>query len=138
VNQVFVHEQLVRFSHCDPAAIVYFPRLFDMAHAAMEEWFLRGLERPLASLIRERRIGTPTVTIQGEFLKPLRMGDWLRFELRVAKLGNASVRLVYSGRKDAAEHFRISQTIAFMSLETGAAIPVPADLRPRIEAYLAG
>jgi 4-hydroxybenzoyl-CoA thioesterase len=138
VNKIFVHDQLIRFSHCDPAGIVYFPRFFDLAHSTMEDWFAQGLGQPLPDLIRDRRIGTPTVTIQTDFLKPLRMGDTLRFELRVSKAGNASVQLAYSGKKDGVEHLRITQTIAFMALDAGTATPIPEDLRPRIEAYLAG
>jgi 4-hydroxybenzoyl-CoA thioesterase len=138
VNKIFVHDQLIRFSHCDPAGIVYFPRFFDLAHSTMEDWFAQGLGQPLPDLIRDRRIGTPTVTIQTDFLKPLRMGDTLRFELHVSKAGNASVQLAYSGKKDGVEHLRITQTIAFMALDAGTATPIPEDLRPRIEAYLAG
>ena len=137
MSKVFVHDQLIRFSHCDPAGIVYFPEFFDLAHATMEDWFRDGLGQPLPDLIRNRRIGTPTVSIQCDFVKPLRMGDTLRFELRVLKAGNASVRLAYSGTKDGVEHLRMTQTIAFMALDAGTATPIPEDLRPRIEAYLA-
>jgi 4-hydroxybenzoyl-CoA thioesterase len=138
MNQVFVHEQLIRFSHCDPAGIVYFPRFFDLAHATMEDWLAQGLGQGLPVLIGERRIGTPTVSIQCDFAKTLRIGDTLRFELRVAKLGNASVQLAYSGKKerDGDEHLAIRQTIVFMDLGAQRAIPIPADLRPRIEHYL--
>lgn len=138
MNRIFTHDQLIRFSHCDPAGIVYFPRFFDLAHATMEDWFAQGLAQPLPDLIRDRRIGTPTVTIQCDFSRPLRMGDTLRFELRVLKLGNASVRLAYSGKKDGTEHLKMEQTIAFMALDAGTAVPIPEDLRPRIEEYLAG
>jgi len=136
VSKVFVHDQLIRFSLCDPAGIVYFPRFFDLAHATMEDWFSVGLGQPLPDLIRNRRIGTPTVSVECEFAKPLRMGDTLRFELRVLKLGNASVQLAYSGRKDGVEHLKMVQTIAFMALDSGSATPIPEDLRPRIEQYL--
>jgi len=138
VNQVFVHDQLIRFSHCDPAGIVYFPAFFDLAHATMEDWFAEGLGQPLPGLIRDRRVGTPTVSLQSEFLKPLRMGDRLRFELRVLRLGNASAQLGYAGKKDDTEHLRIQQTIAFMALDAGRAVPIPDDLRPRMEHYLKG
>lgn len=137
MNRVFVHEQQVRFSHCDPAGIVYFPDFFDLAHATMEDWFRDGIGTSLPSLIRDRRIGTPTVSIQGDFSKPMRMGELLRNELRVIKLGNASVRLQYRGLKDDIEHLMIVQTIAFMDLDAGRAVPVPEDLRPKIEDYLA-
>lgn len=137
MSKVFVHDQLIRFAHCDPAGIVYFPRFFDLAHSTMEDWFASGLEQPLPDLIRERRVGTPTVSVQCEFVKPLRMGDTLRFELRVLKAGNASVQLGYTGKKDGVEHLRMQQTIAFMALDGGSATPIPEDLRPRIEEYLA-
>lgn len=139
MNKIFVHEQLIRFSHCDPAGIVYFPRFFDLAHATMEDWLAQGLGQGLPVLIGERRIGTPTVSIQCEFAKTLRIGDTLRFELRVVKLGNASVQLAYSGRKEKGgdEHLTIRQTIVFMGLDTGRAMPIPEDLRPNIEQFLA-
>jgi len=42
------------------------------------------------------------------------------------------------GKKNGVEHLRITQTIAFMALDAGTATPIPEDLRPRIEDYLAG
>jgi len=139
MNQVYVHEQPIRFSHCDPAGIVYFPRFFDLAHATMEDWLAEGIGQGLPALIGQRRIGTPTVSIQCDFAKTLRIGDTLRFELRVTKLGNASVQLAYSGKKAAGgdEHLAIRQTIVFMDLDAGRAIPIPADLRPKFESFLA-
>ena len=136
MNQVFVHDQLIRFSHCDPAAIVYFPRFFDLAHATMEDWLGQGLGFPLPQLITERHIGTPTVSIHCDFVKPLRIGDTLRFELRVTKIGNASVNLQYLGLKDGVEHLRIMQTIVFMDLDAARAAPIPDDIRPAIETFL--
>ncbi len=136
MNQVFVHDQLIRFSHCDPAAIVYFPRFFDLAHGTMEDWFATAVGHPLPELIGKRRVGTPTVSIQCDFIKPLRMGDTLRFELRVTKLGNASADLEYRGLKDGVEHLRIRQTVVFMDLDAARAVPIPGDVRSAIEPYL--
>ncbi len=136
MNQVFVHDQLIRFSHCDPAAIVYFPRFFDLAHGTMEDWFSRAVGFPLPELIGKRRVGTPTVSIHCDFIKPLRMGDTLRFELRVTKLGNASADLEYRGLKDGSEHLRINQTVVFMDLDAARAVPIPDDVRSAIEPFL--
>ncbi len=136
MNKVFAHEQLVRFSHCDPAGIVYYPWFFDMTHATKEDWFTHGLGYPHADLMLKRRIGTPTVRIEAEFLKPLEMGETVRYELRVLKVGGSSVNLSISGMKDGVEHLRIAQTIVFMSLEARRAVPIPEDLRSKIEEYL--
>lgn len=136
MNEVFVHDPLIRFSHCDPAAIVYFPDFFDLAHATMEDWLREGVGCALPDLIRQRRIGTPTVNIQCNFIKPVAMGETLRYELRVTKLGGASVQLQYHGKKGGTECLRIAQTIVFMNLDTQKAVSIPEDLRPRIERFL--
>ena len=136
MNEVFIHDHLIRFSHCDPAAIVYFPDFFDLAHATMEDWLREGVGCALPDLIRHRRTGTPTVNIQCDFIKPVRMGETLRYELRVTKLGGASVQLQYAGSKDGTECLRITQTIVFMNLDTQMAVSIPEDLRPRIERFL--
>ena len=135
MSRVFEHDQLVRFSHCDPAGIVYFPEFFDMAQSALEDWFTHGLGQSHAALVMTRRIGTPTVSIQCDFRKPFRMGETLHFELRVLKTGRSSMQLSYSGRKDGDEHLAITQTVCFIDLDSGKPIPIPEDLREPIESY---
>ncbi len=136
MSSVFTVDQLVRVSHGAPAGIVYYPEFFDLQHAVMEDWFRDGVGRSLPEMIRERRIGTPTVSIQCDFAKPLTIGDLLHWELRVLKAGRASVQLEYRGQKDDVEHLKIVQTIVFMDLDRQVAVPIPEELRPRIEAFL--
>jgi 4-hydroxybenzoyl-CoA thioesterase len=136
LNKVFVYQQLVRFAHCDPAGIVYFPWFLDMAHSAKEDWFGQGLGYSHFDLIRERRIGTPTVNLQCDFVRTVEMGQVMQWELRVARIGNASVQLSLAGMDAGEACVKLLQTIVFMNLDTRKAIPIPADLRPRIEEYL--
>jgi len=136
MGKVFTHDQQVRFSHCDPAGIVYFPEFFDMSHAALEDWFTHGLGHAHAEMITERRVGTPTVRIHCDFYKPFRIGDTLHFEIRVLKMGRSSLTLHYSGKKDGVEHLAITQTVCFLDLDTGHAIPIPEDFRQGIAEYL--
>ena len=35
----FTRSVTVRFSHCDPAGIVYFPHYFDMFNGLIEDWY---------------------------------------------------------------------------------------------------
>jgi 4-hydroxybenzoyl-CoA thioesterase len=137
MNQVFVHEQIIRFAHCDPAGIVYFPRFFDLAHTVMEDWFANGVGYSMPEMILRQRIGTPTVTIHCDFAKALRMGDVLRFELRVTRIGRSSVQLDYRGTFQGEEHLHIVQTIAFVDLDAMRSIPIPEHARERIESFLA-
>lgn len=135
-GKVFVHDQLVRFSHCDPAGIVYYPAFLDLAHATKEDWFTDGLGYSHFDLIRERRLGTPTVNLQCDFFRAVEMGQVLRFELRVVRLGGASMQYSLRGKVGDEECLQILQTVAFMHLDTRKAVPIPDDLRPRIAQYL--
>lgn len=135
-GQVFVHDQLIRFSHCDPAGIVYYPVFLDLAHATKEDWFTHGLRYSHFDLINDRRIGTPTVNLQCDFSRAVEMGSTLRYELRVVKIGASSVQYSLDGSVNGEPCLRILQTIAFMHLERRRAVPIPDDLRPRIESFL--
>lgn len=134
--KVFVHDQLIRFSHCDPAGIVYYPAFLDLAHATKEDWFAHGLGYSHFDLMNHRRIGTPTVNLQCDFSHAVEMGSTLRFELRVLRVGGSSVQYALTGKVADAQCLRILQTIVFMHLDRRRAVPIPEDLRPRIEDYL--
>ena len=75
--------------------------------------------------------------VRCDFSLPVRMGEALQFELSVLEIDDASVRIRIVGKRHTVEHLSITQTIAFVSLDTRRAVPVPADLRPRIKEYLA-
>src|SRR5678815_4400535 len=93
LSKVFTVEYPILFSHCDPAGIVYFPRLFDLLHRAMEDWFTFGLGERFADFIMKQRLGIPTVGKKVDFVGPARFGDLLKVELHVAKLGSSSIEL---------------------------------------------
>ncbi len=39
----FRNDKLIRFHHCDPAGIVFYPRYFVLFHELYEDWFAEGL-----------------------------------------------------------------------------------------------
>ena len=46
----FVSQVEVRFRHCDPAGIVFYPRYFEMINDFVEEWFDKGMGLPFHAL----------------------------------------------------------------------------------------
>jgi 4-hydroxybenzoyl-CoA thioesterase len=135
-GKVFLDDHLIRFSHCDPAGIVYYPTFLDLAHATKENWFTQGLGYSHFDLINQRRIGTPTVNLHCDFSQAVEMGSTLRFELRVLRVGGSSVQYALTGMVAGIECLKILQTVVFMHLDRRRAVPIPDDLRPRIEEYL--
>ena len=133
--KVFRSRHLLRFSHCDPAGILYFPNTFDMVNATVEDWFAEALGLPFDELHMRHRLGLPIVDTRCEFLTPSRIGEQLTIELAVARLGRASLALHISGIVAGEERMRARHVMALVSLETLRAVPIPAELRARIAEY---
>jgi YbgC/YbaW family acyl-CoA thioester hydrolase len=131
----------VRWGHCDPAGIVYFPRFFEMFHEAMESWFGERLGAPYDDVIVNRKIGFPSVHTEADFRRPTRFGEEVVIELRVGELGRTSIRLVYRVLgPDGDERATGATVCAVMDLDPAratyrTAIPLPDDLRAAIEAF---
>lgn len=126
----FVFRQKVRFAHVDGAAIVFYPRYFEMLNAAVEDFFAEVVGVDFARLHGERRLGVPTVRLDAEFVVASRLGDELDFELGLAKLGRSSLEFEVSVRCGKEERFRARQVIVCMDLDQACSVPWPDDIRP--------
>ena len=121
----------VRFGDCDPAGLVYYPAIFNYFHVAMEEFFAARCGTSYERLMRERRIGFPTVNAQAEFFAPMVYGDEIEIEVSVSRVGTSSATFVYSARRAADQLLcaRSTQVQVAMSLDARRAAPLPEDLR---------
>ncbi|PWC39864.1 4-hydroxybenzoyl-CoA thioesterase [Azospirillum sp. TSO35-2] len=128
----------IRFSHSDPAGIVYFPVYFDMFNGAVEDWFTQGLDIDYASMILERRLGLPIVHAECDFLVPSRMGDTLTLGVLIERLGRSSLQLRINGENQGQVRLSGSLTLVTTSLDSFAAVPIPDDIRDAMERYRAG
>ena len=103
----------------------------------MEDWFNFGLEERFADFIMTKRLGIPTVGTHVDFVTPARFGDVLKVELRVLKLGRTSIELGIDSFVDGEPCFKARHTICVFSLQTFKPLPIPDDLRARMQAYVA-
>jgi len=133
----FSRERLIRFSHCDPAGIVYFVNFFDTIGGVVEDWFREAVGLPFQEMHLERRVGFPIVNTGCEFFKPARLGDTLRLELSIARLGRSSIEFMVLGTVEGEEKFRARHKVAMVSLDTFRARPIPEDMRAKMAPYLA-
>jgi 4-hydroxybenzoyl-CoA thioesterase len=128
-DHCFEREVLVRFAHCDPAGIVFFPQYLVLFNGLVEDWFNDGLGIGYAHFIGERRCGLPIVKLDCEFKAPSRMGERLMLSLSVSRVGNSSITLQL--RASAGGELRVlsTQVLVTTSLDSNKAIPIPEDLR---------
>ena len=136
MGKLFRVEYPIRFSHCDPAGQVYFPRFFDLLHDAMEDWFNTGLQERFADLLMNQQLGTPTVATQCDFISPARFGDILVIELGIVRLGNSSIELEFNASVDGRACLKCRHTICMFSKLTAKAVSIPDALRERMQQYV--
>ncbi len=132
----FTTERKIRFSHCDPAGIVYFVNFFDMVSGAVEDWFGEAIGFTFNEMHIQRRLGFPIVNTGCEFFKPCHLGDRLVLELTIARLGRSSIEFSVVGRVGGEEKFRARHKVALMSLDTLRALPIPDDLREKMQPFV--
>ena len=133
----FTVDRLIRFSHCDPGGIVYFPRYFDLMNALIEDWFYQRLGLDYARRLMSERQGLPTVHAECDFVRPSLMGETLIWGLTVERIGASSITVKIVATGDDGERLRASLVLVATSLDTHRPIPIPDDLRQAVETYQA-
>ena len=89
----YERDKLIRFHHCDPAGIVFYPQYFVLMNELVEDWFDDGLGHPFSTFHGAERLGLPMAHLECDFFAPSRVGDRLKFRLEVEKIGNSSMTL---------------------------------------------
>ncbi len=136
----FSVERQIRFHHCDPAGIVFFPQFFYLLHEAKED-FLALIGFPQHTMIASG-FGTPVVDIKTSFLGMCRYGDNITITVAISRIGNSSMCMDYeihaAGRpRDEAGALKLksSWALVYSSLE-GKPVRIPDDLRAAMLPHL--
>ena len=128
----------IRFDDVDGAGIVYYPQFFHLCHAAFEDFFDTAAPVSYPELVRQRRLGFPTVAIHCSFEAPLVYGDVAIVELTVKRIGNSSVVFGYDIRRkrDGVLCCRTDITTVLVDLDTMKPVPLTDEFRTIFRRYL--
>ncbi|MCB8820824.1 acyl-CoA thioesterase [Microvirga rosea] len=135
VNRAWRTTVPVRFSHCDPAGIVYFARYFDILNGVVEDWFCECLGIDYHDMIGPRRTGLGFVSAGAEFTKPGFMGDHLDCAIVIERIGRSSLTFHIHATRAEEPILVARMVMVTTSLETHRSIPLPDDLRAALERY---
>jgi 4-hydroxybenzoyl-CoA thioesterase len=130
-----IYERLIQieFNHCDPAGIVFYPRYFEMVNSVIENFFADVVGRSFAAMHNGADNGVPTVAMEATFQRPSRLGDKVRFTLKVEKVGGSSVTLRIEGLGTDGPRMQARMTLAWISGMKAA--PWPTAMRAALERY---
>jgi 4-hydroxybenzoyl-CoA thioesterase len=128
-------EVAIRFSHCDPAGIVYFASAFDIINGVIEDWFTQALGFYYPDLIMKRRVGVGYGRAACDFRKPALFGDVLRYAVRIERLGTKSLTLAIPAHRGEERILDGTMVIVATDLDRHVSIAFPDDLRAAFTAY---
>lgn len=118
---MFRRIELIRFQHCDPAGIVFYPRYTEMINATVEDWF-EHIGLSFADIHGPMNAAIPAVSLNIDFKMPTRLGERLVLALAVERVGTSSVGLAIDAMLGNEIRFRAKLTLVHIS---------KTDYRPR-------
>jgi 4-hydroxybenzoyl-CoA thioesterase len=131
----FECRKLIRFHHCDPAGIVFYPQYFVLFNELVEDWFNDGLGIDFARFHTGDRLGIPMAHVECDFVSPSKVGDVLRFRLGVKKIGTCSLTLAVEAATDEGVRVRATLVVVLASLDAHRPVPIQAEFRAKLERY---
>lgn len=133
----FVVQVPIRFAHCDPAGIIFFPQYLVLFNGLVEDWFNQALGLSYADMLQIDKVGLPIVHLECDFRAITRMGEQVNLGLSVTQLGNRSLTLaVDCTGPDGQLRVAAQKVLVFTSLLTHQAISAPASIRSAMERWL--
>ncbi len=133
---IFQKEKQIRFSHCGPPGLGFYPRYVELVNEVVEDWFERGLEVSFHELHEKHRLGIPTVRLEVEYMIPSTYGDRLTFQLKVLRLGNSSMTFEVAALAADKMRLRAELTVVMMAMDTMRPVAIDDFWRPRLEKFL--
>ncbi|SFU79074.1 4-hydroxybenzoyl-CoA thioesterase [Polaromonas sp. YR568] len=137
----FTIQKQVRFHHCDPAGIVFYPQFFYLLHEVQED-FLAHIGFPEHILIAGGT-GVPIVDLKTEFLGMCRNGDPLTMTLELTRIGNSSMGMLYEIHGAAPApgststiRLRAHGVVVYSQVPNGKPVRIPDDMRSALMPYL--
>ena len=132
---IFSTSKKIRFHHCDPAGIVFYPQFFYLLHEVQED-FLAHVGFAEHHMITAG-MGVPIVDLKTEFLGMCRNGDDINIHLSLSKVGNSSIGMSYTITGDDGQvRLRASGVVVYSTVPQGKPMRIPNDLRDALAPYL--
>lgn len=135
----FVQEKLIRFQHCDPAGLIFYPKVFEIGGEVIEDWFTEWSGRTPHQYHAVEHRSLPTVKTTCEFFGQVHVSDKLRLSLAVTDIGRSSIALVIDATRGDERCFRISSTLVQVGRSEGGSygsLPFDDEVRSRLSRYM--
>ena len=136
-SKLFESYRLVKWGDCDPAGMIYTPKILEYAMEAVEIWFKEVPGVSWFELSIDLGMGSPTVRAECDFLLILRADQSITMKVEVQKLGKCSLTLLVTGyNTEDAACFKVLLVFCFIDRSDFKSTPIPDRFRKKIETYI--
>lgn len=129
MDESFSTQRRIQFGDCDPAGVVYAPRVADYIVEASHEFLGVRLGTPALSYIMSLGVLPPARALSIEFVGLMSWDDLIYLQVSVADLGTTSFTLMVEASKDGMPVFRGRLSYVCISPEARRPVPIPPQLR---------
>lgn len=138
-HKKFTIEEPVRWSDIDRAGIIYYGQFLRFFEIAETELF-RAVGLPYAEVFDRLDIWLPRVQIHFDFRKPLVLDDLIEVSAYVGRFGTKSLTLRFEVSKKGEEDLVAEGhvVLACVSRSTFQSLPIPEEIKDKLQPYLAG
>jgi 1,4-dihydroxy-2-naphthoyl-CoA hydrolase len=130
---MYTYQTKIKLHETDAAGLLFFANQFKLVHDAYEG-VLENIGFGFAALIREKDYFLPIVHCEADYKAPLFVGDVIEIQVTVENVGTTSFTFAYNLIDAAYVTVGTARTVhVTMDKKTRKKIPLPADLRAKIE-----
>lgn len=131
----FTTHRTILFGDCDPAGVVYTPRISYFVIEAVQDFLTHALGGPAIREIFAMGILPPARALAIEFLAPMAWDEVIAIRVSTMALSTSSFSFLVEGRNSAAEMtFRATLTQVAISPQSKRPVPLPSALREALSA----
>ena len=134
-SKPFSIKRVVQWGDCDPAGIIYSPRVFDYAVEAVEAWNRQVLGLSWTELNSEMGMGAPMVRAECDYLHPPQPDQEVELAVLIERLGHSSLTYLVRGFGGGRDYFQVRLVTCFVARPEFKSAEIPRRLRQRIAAY---
>lgn len=126
---MFAHRFTVQLHHTDAYGILFFANQLMFCHDAFQAW-LDSVGHPMAPERAKAEFVAVVVHAESDYRSPIRLGDKLLIEYRIAAIGTTSFTNVCRFLDPAGREVGTARVVQVtLDPATGAKMPIPAWLR---------
>ncbi|MCB9025841.1 MAG: acyl-CoA thioesterase [Bdellovibrionaceae bacterium] len=124
---LFTQEYFAYFSLSDPAGILFFQNVFELAHQTFED-YIKQSDIGWGNWFQNPTWAAPLVHCDSHFVAPIKCGENIKIDLFLEKTTKSSFTLSYKLTQFQKQCCEVTTTHVFVSKETQSKIDIPTQI----------